>query len=239
MIIKCVDTKKVHIHFGGCGGSYSYLLGVGSYLQQNYDLSNVVFSGISGGNIIALLLILEMDIDDAFRHINIPFLLRLQSYKMKSFYNFIPEFKKELLNIINVDKNNYLKACGRLYVNITRVFPFKNEIISNFTSNEDLIDCILASSHIPVYSNTLFYTFRNSYYLDGYLSAYDNFDNHDYFGQNFITLKFNIGTFRVLENHFLFLSTCDKLARQLYKYGSHDIKSNILVYHPYLHSKSN
>ena len=35
--------KKIYIHFGGCGGSYSYLLGLATYLQQNYDLSDVIF----------------------------------------------------------------------------------------------------------------------------------------------------------------------------------------------------
>ena len=226
MIIKYTDTEKIHIHFGGCGGSYSYLLGVASYLQANFDLSNVVFSGISGGNIMCLLCILNLDIEEVFNTINIPFLCKLQNYKLKSFYNFIPEFKKVLTTILDTDKDNYLKVCDRLHISITHMPSFRNEMIFKFKSNKDLIDCILASSHIPFYNNTIFYKFRNNYYVDGYLSSNDSFNN-DYFSKNFITLKFNIGTFRVLENWFIFISTCDKLAINLYNHGLSDMNMNL------------
>lgn len=233
MIINYHNKKKLHIHFGGCGGSYSYLLGIASYLQKNYDLSNVVFSGISAGNLMGLLCILNIDIDKVFYNINIPFLLKLQNYKLKAFYNFIPEFKKILLKILNKDKNNYKKVSGRLYINITHFPSFKNEIISEFYSNEDLVDCILASCHIPFYNNTLFYKFRNYYYLDGYISSDDSFKSC-FLGLNYMTIKFNIYMFRQLDNYFLLISTCEILSDKLYKQGYFDIQNNIGKYHNYL-----
>jgi hypothetical protein len=232
MIINHNNAQKVHIHFGGCGGSYSYLLGLAYYLQSNYDLSNVIFSGISAGNIMCLLCILNKDIEEMHRLINIPLLLKLQNYKLKAFCNFIPEIKLILLEILNEDKNNYKLVNGRLFVNLTHIPSFRNEIISEFYSNEDLVDCVLASSHIPFYNTSLFYTFRNKYYIDGYISSDSSFVNC-YLGKNYITLKFNITTFRELENHFLLISTCDNLSCKLFKYGYTDIEENIIKYHQF------
>ena len=236
MIIDHNNAKKIHIHFGGCGGSYSYLFGLATYLQQNYDLSDVIFSGISAGNIMCVLCILNIDIEKMHELINIPLLIKLQNYKLKAFCNFIPEIKQIMLKILNEDKNNYRKITNRLFINITHIPSFRNRIISEFYSNEDLVDCIMASCHIPFYNTSFFYNFRNKYYIDGYISSDDSFVNC-YLGKNYITLKFNITTFRELENNFLFISTCDKLSCKLFKYGYYDIQENIIKYHNYLKYK--
>ena len=56
------DNKQKHISFSVSAGAYPYLMGVACYLQEHYDLSNVHFSGASGGTFPALLLAAEIDL---------------------------------------------------------------------------------------------------------------------------------------------------------------------------------
>ena len=47
------NMKKCGIYFGGGGGYFTYYLGIACYLQENYDLSNITFGGVSAGSIIS------------------------------------------------------------------------------------------------------------------------------------------------------------------------------------------
>lgn len=58
--------------FGGCGGMYNYFLGVASVLQEEFDLRDVIFSGVSAGCFPALVLALGMDVKEFFFKENIP-----------------------------------------------------------------------------------------------------------------------------------------------------------------------
>jgi hypothetical protein len=58
--------------FGGCGGMYNYFLGVASVLQEEYDLRDVIFSGVSAGCFPALVLALGMDVKEFFFKENVP-----------------------------------------------------------------------------------------------------------------------------------------------------------------------
>ena len=178
-----------------------------------------------------VLCILNIDIEKMHKFINIPLLIKLQNYKLKAFCNFIPEIKYILLKLLNEDQNNYRKITNRLFINITHLLEMK--LFQNFIATK--IQSIVFW-HIPFYNTSFFYYFRNQYYIDGYISSDDSFLNC-YLGKNYITLKFNITTFRKLENNFLFISTCDKLSCKLFKYGYADIQENIIKYHNYLKYK--
>ena len=54
------------IFFYGAGGLYSYYLGIAMYLQENYDLKNVSFGGLSGGSIAAVALSAELMTKNSF-----------------------------------------------------------------------------------------------------------------------------------------------------------------------------
>ena len=55
-------NKQKHISFSVSAGAYPYLMGVACYLQEHYDLTNIHFSGASGGTFPALLLGAEIDL---------------------------------------------------------------------------------------------------------------------------------------------------------------------------------
>ncbi|KAF5830417.1 acyl transferase/acyl hydrolase/lysophospholipase [Dunaliella salina] len=62
------------------------------------------------------------------------------------------------------------KRCeGLVHVGLTRVFPvWTPETVSKWNSKDDLVECLVASCHVPVYANGDFMTsFRGRWYMDG------------------------------------------------------------------------
>ena len=55
---------RKHIAFSVSAGCYPYQMGLAHYLQKNFDLENVFFSGASGGAWAALLLAANCSIED-------------------------------------------------------------------------------------------------------------------------------------------------------------------------------
>ncbi|KAF6039984.1 PNPLA4 [Bugula neritina] len=61
----------------------------------------------------------------------------------------------------------HLAANGRVYISVTRKKCGKNFVISSFNSREDLIQCLVSSCHIPLYSGKNLPVFRGEKYYDG------------------------------------------------------------------------
>ena len=73
------------------------------------------------------------------------------------------------LDIFFKDKNAYKKANNRLFIGITRFFN-KHEVVSEWNSNEELINTLHASFHIPYYCTNINKVF-NRRALDGGFSS--------------------------------------------------------------------
>lgn len=151
--------KVISISPGGLRGFY--MMGTITYIKENYNLDNYVFSGASAGAWNALYmsckkepidLALKILGDDAFvkaRSINeIEHLLK---YKLLSTYTH---------NDFSLDK---------VFIGITTLNRFKPtiNIISNFQDLEDAINCCIASSHIPLITGGLINIYQNKYAFDG------------------------------------------------------------------------
>lgn len=61
----------------------------------------------------------------------------------------------------------HIKLSNRLFVSLTHATTGKNVIISNWESREDLIQCLLCSCYIPVFSGGPIPKFRGVPYIDG------------------------------------------------------------------------
>ncbi|XP_069942755.1 patatin-like phospholipase domain-containing protein 4 isoform X3 [Cherax quadricarinatus] len=61
----------------------------------------------------------------------------------------------------------HTRASGRLFVSITKVTNKENVLVSNWESREELIQCLLCSCFIPLYSGFKFPLFRGTKYIDG------------------------------------------------------------------------
>ena len=63
-----------------------------------------------------------------------------------------------------IPSDAYKKCSNRCFISITRLTPLpKNAIISSFLSNEDLLECLLASSSIPYFTEPNFTGFYRGY----------------------------------------------------------------------------
>lgn len=223
-------SKKIHIHFGGCGGHYGYFLGISSILQQLYDLDDVIFSGMSAGCLSSFFLATQLNIDNLVDTLHKNFIKEINTYKLKSFYNFIPTIEKFLKEEINKDKNLYKKANNKLHCHLTSIPKFKNIIINQYNDNYDLIECITTSCHIPIYSNCLLRTFRNDYYLDGGLSRYIHNDDIIKLSNDYILIEFDTHMYRNINatiSHHLFIGWCEDHAYKLFNLGKLDMLNNL------------
>lgn len=152
------DATQVCLSFGGCGFLGSYQFGAAKmFYDHGKELLKRVdrYSGCSSGSLISTILIFAPEkIAEAVEEI----------YKMADEVNntalgaMSPGFvigdrlRKVVERFVPDDVS---KANGLLFVSVTRLKTWKNELISNFTSKTELIDCLMASCYHPMYSSGL------------------------------------------------------------------------------------
>lgn len=210
-------TEPIQITFGGCGGLYSYFLGIASFLQQRFHLNAAIFSGASAGCFPALLLSLEMDIEHAFLSSYHQDLLReARGHPLGSFFRFIPLVRKHTLRIL--DKGAYHVATNRFFCSLTEVPWMNNRLQGEYRSNEELVDCMVASGFISIYGNTWTHAFRNRNYIDGSVS--NNIPLP--LGRDAKHLVFQVWKWRWINPAWFHISTCSDWTAQLFRWGKQD-----------------
>jgi len=154
--------KKKTIHFRGNATGYFYYIGYGLLLNNHYNLKEIQFSGCSSGAIIATLLALELDLKEAATAI-----VQVQPKKTHPFAllgNWKKRLKEYLEYILLVERDYETVANLRIGVEFIHQFRF----IQSFTSKQDVIACLLASTHIPFFMDFKpLGTFRGKYCIDG------------------------------------------------------------------------
>lgn len=223
---------KKRILFCGCGGMYNYFLGVANVLQNNFELDNIEFSGVSAGNIPAVLLSLNMDINKLFEEKNIPFLENINNYITKSLFNWNSCVRELLYDILPENVDVLLSNKYQSY--ITSLPYLKSIKISNWDSKEMFIDTIIGSSFIPLFDTKLYqklnYNGKNIYCLDGGLSNYNihNINNNDNL------LKLTIDMWRKMETNWYYCYNDITWANKLYNWGKEDALKNLDYFNNFL-----
>ena len=170
------STYQKYIAFSISAGCYFYQLGIAYYIQTYFILNNIKFSGSSGGSWPALLLASNINIKHAFEIVityapictlNRPILGAYMVYDQGISIVFHKLFDQmNLSEIIN----------GKLALSVTRLawdkecfFPYlKDEVVTHFYSNNDILECIIASALIPFALNGKPYViYRNWICADG------------------------------------------------------------------------
>jgi hypothetical protein len=155
--------------FSGAGWLTPYHLGVISGLKE-FDLisSQSIVSGSSGGAIAAALIstnVNELDALVAFKQ---------SVHLSKPMDNIDSNLRKMLHQMLPDDAD--LLCTNTCHITVTKLSSMKEKspsIISEFSSNEDLIDCIATSCFIPLYCAPKLYTiFRQEKHIDGGLFAF-------------------------------------------------------------------
>ncbi|XP_053384581.1 patatin-like phospholipase domain-containing protein 2 [Mercenaria mercenaria] len=162
----------MNFSFAGCGFLGIYHVGVASCLKQHapHLIKNCKFAGASAGAIVACCLICDCCLGDCTT-----FTLRLAT-KARSFSlgPLHPSFKivkilRDALREVLPD-NAHEIATGKLFISLTRVSDRENVVVSEYRSKEELIQALMCSAHVPLYSGLVPPTFRGVRYVDGGLS---------------------------------------------------------------------
>jgi hypothetical protein len=228
--------EKVHLFIGGSGGYYSYYLGIASVLQENFDLSNVVFSGVSGGTLVNLFLALNMDIKQVFDDWNVPLLNRVSEFKMGALFNWnqtaMEHFKKKIPN------DAYDRIKGRYYT-FTTEFHFTQKwkccMLGDWNDNDELGQAILASCQIPVLLGGDIYTvYRDQKFIDGFFSYYPELNEID---AKMPSIKIYANTWRPYKLSWLWCWTSVEWHKKIYQWGRDDAMENLKYFKQFLMPK--
>ncbi|KAL2087828.1 hypothetical protein ACEWY4_016656 [Coilia grayii] len=166
-----VCVMAVNLSFAACGFLGIYQLGVVGALQRHGQrlLGGLhACGGASAGALVATVLLtaphkLESCKDFAYRFAHS---VRRQTLgAITPGYDFMLELKKGIEEILPCDAHQ--RAEDRLHVSITHSRTRRNHIVSKFSSREELIQALLASSFVPFYAGLKPVEFQGQTWIDG------------------------------------------------------------------------
>ena len=136
------------VSFGGGGMLWCYYLGVGHFLFKNFDIARVKFLASSGGCFAAVPLAMGRDPYEWCRR-DWPYCLT--HYRTRPLGCFLDQtaFYRTLWSNY-LPEDAHIRATDRLFLSITLFPSFKNRVVSRFATRDDLINCIIASTCLPV-----------------------------------------------------------------------------------------
>lgn len=158
------NKKLIVLTPGGLFGFYT--LGVSSFIKDRYNLDDLIFSGTSAGAWNSLFLSYKGDDKNLFINKLIDNVQNSTSLN-KMIYN----MKQYLLD--NFDDDDF--DLSKIYIGVAvmeKPFVFKLHIYNDFTSLDDLIECCIASSHIPFITGGFSYKYRGLRCFDGGFYSY-------------------------------------------------------------------
>ena len=168
-----IMTQELDLIVSGGGTKFYYLIGIKKAIEM-YSKKNILkikrYAGTSSGSMLITLMACNIDnssIINIYKQINKNNKTNMQLIK-KGLDMLLP-------------KNAHIICSNKVYISITKLgFPFRNEIISKFSSRRELIETILCSSSFPYFVNSdIYHKYKNKYYIDGFFS-----NNTPYFKDN-------------------------------------------------------
>jgi len=169
------SCSTTHIIFPGGGIYFYYQAGVVNFLRERYDLSTCTFSGASAGALTATLTAADVDFYEATD-------LALKLAKNAGVWDRKGGLQGIWGPMIEEWLDSLLPTCidslqDRITLLVTPVPSLGKTKISRFENREDLIQCNMASVHLPWFLNgKLTSNFRGRPYIDGsFLSNEDDY----------------------------------------------------------------
>ncbi|EFN69551.1 Patatin-like phospholipase domain-containing protein 2 [Camponotus floridanus] len=174
----------MNLSFAGCGFLGIYHIGVAIGLKKyapHLPLNKI--SGASAGAIAACCLLCNMPLEETVNAV----LFIAQAARQYILGSFSPYFHVQHVLLGRLQKilpdDAHIRVNGKLHISLTRVYDRKNVIISQFDSKEDLLQALLATSFVPLYSGLLPPRLHGIRYMDGGFS-----DNLPIFDEDTITV---------------------------------------------------
>ena len=160
---KLNEKKLITISPGGFKGFY--LLGILSYIKEQYNTDNIIYSGASAGSWNALFMCYKGDsLNFAYNLLDsdITKAKTIPEIEMCIKYKILKSYKDEDFDLT------------RLFIGVTtfqNFVPVKN-IFTDFENLEDAINCCIASSHIPLITGGVTNRYNNMFTFDGGICDY-------------------------------------------------------------------
>ncbi|KAL3106897.1 hypothetical protein niasHT_010812 [Heterodera trifolii] len=162
------SSDAPQLSFAGCGFLCIYHAGVGAAIKEYAPhLASNRIKGSSAGAIAAAGLICDVCISQATSTI----LQVVTEARAGSLQALSPNFN--IIGLLrtgleqSLPPNAHILCSGRLFISATRARDYKNVIISEFDSREELIQAIICSCFIPFYCGLSAPCYRGEQYIDG------------------------------------------------------------------------
>ena len=180
-------------------------------------MNDIKIIGISGGSYPALLLSLNLDINNLFITFNKELLFKINTCYLGSFFNWYKYVKKYSLKYL--PKNSY--KTKNLFLYTSDIFNRTQIEYNTWDNNNDMIDCLIASSYIPLFGGGICYKYKNNYCIDGALTYnYNNYKDT----KNILYIYPN--KWRNTKLNWLYCYSDYKWAETLYHWGKKDANDN-------------
>nr|XP_055193398.1 patatin-like phospholipase domain-containing protein 4 isoform X1 [Nyctereutes procyonoides] len=166
--------KHINLSFAACGFLGIYHLGAASALCRHGKklLKDVkAFAGASAGSLVASVLLTAPEKLEECNEFTYKFAeeIRRQSFgAVTPGYDFMARLRSGVELIL--PPNAHELAHNRLHVSITNTKTRENYLVSSFSSREDLIKVLLASSFVPIYAGLKPVEYQGQKWVDGGLT---------------------------------------------------------------------
>jgi hypothetical protein len=163
--------NKIIISISPGGYKGFYILGIASYIKDNYNTDNCIFSGASAGAWVSLLMTYKGNHKRLLDSIGI----FSDQFKNKTLFT-MEHYMKHMI-LLNCEKKDF--DLSRLFIGVVQLdrWKLKTNIYSGFHSLEDALDCCISSSHIPFITGKMMNIYNNRYTFDGGFSRYPYLEN--------------------------------------------------------------
>ncbi|XP_054864603.1 patatin-like phospholipase domain-containing protein 4 isoform X2 [Amphiprion ocellaris] len=161
----------LNLSFAACGFLGIYHLGaMGAFLRHGDKLlgSLRACAGASAGALVAAVMITAPDKLEHCKEFTYKFADSVRRQRFGAVtpgYDFMLTLREGMEEIL--PREAHRLATDRLHVSITHCQSGKNHIVSRFTSREELIKALLASSFVPVYSGLKPVEYKGQKWIDG------------------------------------------------------------------------
>jgi hypothetical protein len=128
--------------------------------------------------------------------------------------------RKNMLSMLPED--SYAQVDGKLYFSLTEVPSLRNHLLTTWESNEDMVDGMLCSGHVPAYTTSLAASYRGKRFVDGGLSS-----NHPIAHPEQPHKVFQIWKWRWISPTWILVTTDAEWATELFRMGREDATKNL------------
>ncbi|XP_004867409.1 patatin-like phospholipase domain-containing protein 4 isoform X1 [Heterocephalus glaber] len=166
--------KNINLSFAACGFLGIYHLGAAAaFCRHGKNLLKDVkaFAGASAGSLVASVLLTAPEKIQECNQFTYKLAAETRRQTLGAVtpgYDFMARLRSGMELIL--PSNAHVLAQNRLHVSITNTKTRENYLVSNFSSREDLIKVLLASSFVPIYAGVRPVKYQGQKWVDGGLT---------------------------------------------------------------------